>query len=400
MAFGNTSPHAVIGLIARLAIDLGLHREDESLTVTEQDTRRRLFWTIFSMDRLISSTLTKPLTVPEDIISIQLPKRVIGSSRYQMAMNSEEFFRHMILLRQLNGQVLNEVYLVNDSQKSQGEQTLAKLRNKIDGWFDSTPLSQMDGSRNPFLELCYNLLLTALYRPSPLFSHTHPSRMSRLRKSASRAIDLYGQLYAQKRCAENYVHLFNIVTVSVTLVYTLIEGEGDDFNLEISSWCRDAVRQVVTCEKLIDDFCKDWPGTTKYREAFRGLANEVKTKMKQPSLTEEIIPHNQVQSQPVEMEFVEQQVRPIPQDVIPPNQIPNSGPCLAISPTLFETLEDTALWDQWTLPNNGLVGTAELGTAEDPLGINMSGVGIDALLASVGLSAFTDFDWEHNTQSR
>ncbi|OCF58735.1 hypothetical protein L486_03225 [Kwoniella mangroviensis CBS 10435] len=415
MAFGNTSPHAVIGLIARLAIDLNYHQEDYSLPPAEQDTRRRLFWTIFSMDRLISSTLTKPLTVPEEIITVQLPKKVGGSSRYQMAINSDEYFRHVVLLRRLNGHVLNEVYLINDAQKAQGEQTLAKLRNQIDDWFHSTPRSPEDGSYNPFLKLCYNLLITALYRPSPLFSHTHPSRMSRLRKSASRAIDLYGQLYAQKRCAENYVHLFNIVTVSVTLVYTLIEREGDDLNLEISSWCREAVRQMVTCEKLINDFCKDWPGTAKYREAFNALANEVKTKMKHssPSTGTETDDRSpmQAQSQPLDIPFdpfvqANTQTPQIPQDITISTHIPVSGTSatstsgLALSPTLFEGLVDTALWNQWTLQDNGIVGQVDPERTEDPLGINMSGVGIDALLASVGLSAFTDFEWDSNSQSR
>ncbi|WWD07591.1 hypothetical protein V865_005692 [Kwoniella europaea PYCC6329] len=418
MAFGNTSPHAVIGLIARLAIDLNFHQEDYSLPPAEQDTRRRLFWTIFSMDRLISSTLTKPLTVPEGIISVQLPKKVGGSSRYQMTINSDEYFRHVVLLRRLNGLVLNEVYLINDSQKAQGEQTLAKLRNQIDDWFHSTPRSPGDGSYNPFLELCYNLLITSLYRPSPLFSHTHPSRMSRLRKSASRAIDLYGQLYAQKRCAENYVHLFNIVTVSVTLVYTLIEREGDDLNLEISSWCREAVRQMVICERLINDFCKDWPGTAKYREAFKGLANEVKSKMKQPSPSPGTESSNisQIQAQSQSLDIPLDPFRPttaptqhILQDTTISTHLPvsetvsSSTNGLALSPTLFEGLVDTALWNQWTLQDNGIVGTVgtvESERTEDPLGINMSGVGIDALLASVGLSAFTDFEWDPNTQSR
>jgi hypothetical protein len=67
----------IVGIALRRCIDLGLHwgsssidREDPSVT----DTRRRLFWTIYKLDRLLCITLGRPFGIVDQSISARFPE--------------------------------------------------------------------------------------------------------------------------------------------------------------------------------------------------------------------------------------------------------------------------------------------------------------------------------------
>jgi hypothetical protein len=117
--------------------------------------------------------------------------------------------------------------------------------------------------------------------------------MPALRKAAGRAIEIYRQLHGERKMAQNYVHLYHIVSLAVALIYSLIESEGDPQNLQLSSWRRGAITEVDMCESLLATFCVAWPGVARFRDAFGSLAADVKARMvipeqHLPSLTEQI----------------------------------------------------------------------------------------------------------------
>ncbi|KAK2596290.1 hypothetical protein N8I77_013186 [Diaporthe amygdali] len=63
----------LLGLGMRQCIFMGLHRESEQHTKAEMDTRRRLFWTMYILDRSISSVMDRPFLIQDDEISVHLP---------------------------------------------------------------------------------------------------------------------------------------------------------------------------------------------------------------------------------------------------------------------------------------------------------------------------------------
>ncbi|KAL1413281.1 hypothetical protein Q8F55_001036 [Vanrija albida] len=69
----------------RTALALGLHRElpaDDPATVTERETRRRLMWGCYSLDRMMSTGVPEFLSVPAALMSIRLP---CDDQQYQFA---------------------------------------------------------------------------------------------------------------------------------------------------------------------------------------------------------------------------------------------------------------------------------------------------------------------------
>jgi len=67
----------IFGSIAnRMALALGLHRElpaDEGVTQIERETRRRLFWACYCLDRMMSTGVAEFVTMKSDIVGVRLP---------------------------------------------------------------------------------------------------------------------------------------------------------------------------------------------------------------------------------------------------------------------------------------------------------------------------------------
>ncbi len=75
-----------IGMALRMAISLGLHQEVSSsptnpaafgsapvLDETARERRRRVWWSIYSLDRIVSAKSGNPLTIQDEDIGVSLP---------------------------------------------------------------------------------------------------------------------------------------------------------------------------------------------------------------------------------------------------------------------------------------------------------------------------------------
>ncbi|OJD22577.1 hypothetical protein ACJ73_06075 [Blastomyces percursus] len=67
-----------IGLAVRMAISLGLHQEvsDDSLGDLAREHRRRLWWSVYSLDRILCVKSGNPLTVADEDIGVLPPSRL------------------------------------------------------------------------------------------------------------------------------------------------------------------------------------------------------------------------------------------------------------------------------------------------------------------------------------
>jgi hypothetical protein len=64
----------VVGLAARVAIGLNLHRrvEPSGLSIGSIEMRKRVFYSLFNLDRLVAATLSKPLAIADDDIDVEV----------------------------------------------------------------------------------------------------------------------------------------------------------------------------------------------------------------------------------------------------------------------------------------------------------------------------------------
>lgn len=66
----------VLGATMRLAISLGLHKSRSYSSLGEEEMAKRAFWSLYNLDRLIASTLGRPLGIADEDISVSLPREL------------------------------------------------------------------------------------------------------------------------------------------------------------------------------------------------------------------------------------------------------------------------------------------------------------------------------------
>lgn len=97
-----------IGSALRMAITLGLHQEPTSSSLDQyaKEHRRRVWWSVYSLDRIHCVKSGNPITIHDDDIGVELPSRLPSEPEFCPAV----VLRHYTKLSQINGQIMTSIY--------------------------------------------------------------------------------------------------------------------------------------------------------------------------------------------------------------------------------------------------------------------------------------------------
>lgn len=97
-----------LGLAQRMAISLALHEEVHVPGLDEftKEQRRRTWWSIYSLDRILCVKYGNPVTMHDEDISVALPSRLPPEPEYCAAV----VLRHYTVLSQILGQIMHRIY--------------------------------------------------------------------------------------------------------------------------------------------------------------------------------------------------------------------------------------------------------------------------------------------------
>lgn len=97
-----------IGSALRMAITLGLHQEPTAAGIEEEakEHRRRVWWSVYSLDRIHSVKSGNPITIHDEDIGVELPSRLPSEPGFCPAV----VLRHYTKLSQINGQIMTSIY--------------------------------------------------------------------------------------------------------------------------------------------------------------------------------------------------------------------------------------------------------------------------------------------------
>lgn len=97
-----------IGSALRMAITLGLHQEPTVAGIEEEakEHRRRVWWSVYSLDRIHSVKSGNPITIHDEDIGVELPSRLPSEPGFCPAV----VLRHYTKLSQINGQIMTSIY--------------------------------------------------------------------------------------------------------------------------------------------------------------------------------------------------------------------------------------------------------------------------------------------------
>jgi hypothetical protein len=91
----------VLGATMRLSVSMGLHKARSYATVAEEEMAKRAFWSLYNLDRLIASTLGRPLGIADEDISVGLPRELNDDGMEAPGASSMTIPLQVMRLRQI-----------------------------------------------------------------------------------------------------------------------------------------------------------------------------------------------------------------------------------------------------------------------------------------------------------
>ncbi|KAF4881516.1 Proline utilization trans-activator [Colletotrichum fructicola] len=160
--------YTYIGQAFRIAMTQGLHREPLSglLTDTEANRLRCIWWTIYILDRKLSSLMGAPNSIQDSDITVHLPRSDPVVQKYK-ALSLH------VVLSKLHAKVLNTVYGVDGKldpsflkNVQEALRDMARLAPQLTAGFEfklnnSEPASRVSATLN----LCYHQCVVLATRP-------------------------------------------------------------------------------------------------------------------------------------------------------------------------------------------------------------------------------------------
>ncbi|EXK43525.1 hypothetical protein FOMG_02470 [Fusarium oxysporum f. sp. melonis 26406] len=139
----------LVGSALRLATVMGLHLNIDDTYVADPELREhriRVWWSVYVLDRLLSSKIGLPPLISDDDISVNLPST-------SAALGSEDFGDHfcflaVVRLAKIAGNISRSLY-VRTPQRGTFLQRVTKIRDELHHWKEELPEQmKLDFSRS------------------------------------------------------------------------------------------------------------------------------------------------------------------------------------------------------------------------------------------------------------
>lgn len=207
---GTSNPQPSFSLLSaaiRLSHTIKLHRkcENSSMSMEENEQRKRVFWVAYFLDKETSLRSGRPSAQDDDDIDVELPSEDPADKIGMVPLNSADkiekpssnVFRSICAFAQIQSRVHKKLYSVRASQKSEQKliASIGKLVHELEDWKQSIPTDfrpghEIDAACWPyrlhviFMNLAYHHCVTTIHRLS-----VHGDRAKRSHTQAMYSLD-------------------------------------------------------------------------------------------------------------------------------------------------------------------------------------------------------------------
>ncbi|KAL4742324.1 fungal-specific transcription factor domain-containing protein [Aspergillus similis] len=285
----------MIGLAMRTAIDLGLHRKANEINldpITAQ-MRRRLFWTVYYLERVVSVSLGRPFSIADRHIDLPLPVDVDDDVRDPALLPPESppvtspegnsngnssnsritsltFSIYLITLRRIDSRIQHKIY--------RADKPLHLLRSKMDRLFleleewKASALQRFTGSDLDYPMLHYNRALRLLIQPFlPSLPLTDPYYHICLR-AAGDICQTHKRLHQTLEYGHSFLAVQTVFISGITLLYALWTHSDQVWSVRMSN-------DIRACSTVLFVMGERATWVKKYRDAFELLVNAAMEKL-------------------------------------------------------------------------------------------------------------------------
>ncbi|KAL5324738.1 hypothetical protein ACEPPN_009286 [Leptodophora sp. 'Broadleaf-Isolate-01'] len=313
----------LVGIGARLCFEMGLHLEPKPShgqhkptsmgtrhVTLEEEMRKRCFWCLYNLDRVVSFTLGRPAAIQDRDIDVSLPSHLDDESfgidrpfvqESQPGGNlsgNVSPFLHLIRIRRLSGEILATFYSANqDTNISTEEKHVVRrrLHEEITAWRNDTRLLNLaekqpaEGSyissfvTTEWYDAVFNNALLLLYRPSPYLPHRPAATgfgdqggdHGNLFSAAKATITAYSILHRKRRLNYSWITLHGVFIAGLAYLYAVGRAtKHGGRNIPIPDYL-DVINDTRTCSNVLVAICERWNVARRSCELFNKLSSTV-----------------------------------------------------------------------------------------------------------------------------
>ncbi|KAG2420373.1 hypothetical protein HFD88_005174 [Aspergillus terreus] len=281
--FNQIGPNTwfLVGVAARMAIGMGLHTATtyESLPTDIAEYRKRILFSLYMMDRVVSMALGRPFAIHDDDVDVAPfadvddenihPDGIVPHDGLQPSSMAVPL--HILSLRKIASDIANNVYSTTRTSRmspAEREETLQAIHRKLVDWRRNMPFplpdvhSQVPHLSSSWFDLNYYTHVAMLYRPSPLFPTLDQSKVKVLAMAAAMSIRQAINMHRQRRFAYNWLNLLGVFTSTLSLMYA-ITAQPDNLASVLGE--TKAVDDLELAIELLDTFGRKFPAAKKIR---------------------------------------------------------------------------------------------------------------------------------------
>lgn len=243
----------LVGIAARICLELGLHRESAYPLkyssdlgqpglhrYQQQEVSRRCFWCVIAMDRVTSNILGRPLAIRDEDIDTLLPSHETDSGFVTSPASDiprTQIFNSIINYRLLCGAILTTLHRRRDASMTTTDalQRRADLAQRLEDWRSQVEqLNSTDDATSDLTErscylspVWYKVLYAnaklSIWRPCPLLadlSHDQHS-LQNIYDSSIQAISAYSALHKSRKINYSWIALQHIFMAGLSFLYSV-----------------------------------------------------------------------------------------------------------------------------------------------------------------------------------
>ncbi|KAG8218413.1 hypothetical protein J3R82DRAFT_4038 [Butyriboletus roseoflavus] len=292
----NCLPQAwlLVGQAVRSAQDLGLHRSPRRLSISsiEKETRRKIWWGVYCLDRMLALALGRPLGVEDSDCDVELPvdaddewlpEYFTGVQLSQKPPSLMSGTIALVTLYQIAGRVLRQVYAIDSCKETVEPEKRMELQRSVETldleltrWFEDLHTSRNPNTSDKHMSmtvvLCshYYSVLTTLHRnflPVQRDQSVVPNSTARAVASARSCIRLAPSINnvvpTSHHLAFFIQHLFS--SAVVILLYAMHSPD--------TKAAATAMDEAKSCLPIIELWEGHWPGARKCKELLAELTS-------------------------------------------------------------------------------------------------------------------------------
>ncbi|ODV84152.1 hypothetical protein CANARDRAFT_8830 [[Candida] arabinofermentans NRRL YB-2248] len=278
------------GIAMRKLVQVGLHRKQPVTyeTALEYEFNKRLFWSAYNYDKLLSLSLGRPGSINECFIDVPYPlsfeispdptpKDIYDLYHMQIRQEADRNLPqpitsfttliHTCMIRQVESRIHLAFYTVNDSIPI--ADSFDSIVADINDWYLSLPsradfFNAMKARESyDYLELLYHRSRLILFLPKIMISQGSDDLLDQACLSAGGICTSYKNLYRDSVLEFSIVALHTVFLAGVTMVFYL-QNKGYPTFMNMQT-------DIRACSSLLFVFSERWPEAKSYRDLFDDL---------------------------------------------------------------------------------------------------------------------------------